>query len=185
MHTYQPPTPTTPRLYLLFVHEPYWPPQGTTEVNATIVAAATLLHPRVLQPDGLRIHDLLSSGQRKRGEIVPMATLTAELGDTGWRNVAAWERVAVDLLTLSRFGDCHALSVALPAVDRALLCNGPDVTINSFDSASGNCEVHGPADRESLLRTLTEWLRQAEAERPLWPGDTLLPKPHPGTQDEA
>ncbi|MFJ1974114.1 hypothetical protein ACIO93_36405 [Streptomyces sp. NPDC087903] len=45
---------------LLFAHEPYYPNLGTQETNTTLVAAASLLHPRVRQPDGAQ---MLSSGR--------------------------------------------------------------------------------------------------------------------------
>ncbi|MDN3028258.1 hypothetical protein [Streptomyces sp. S.PB5] len=44
-------------VYLLFAHEPYYPHADTQEINTTVVCADSLLHPRVLQPDGARIHD--------------------------------------------------------------------------------------------------------------------------------
>lgn len=74
----------TTALYLLFAHKPYYPGPGTREINTTLVTADTLLHPQVLQPDGARIHDLLTRG-RQPGEIIPLATLTHELnGGADW-----------------------------------------------------------------------------------------------------
>lgn len=63
----------TQDVYLLFAHEPYYPGPGTQEINTTVVAADSLLHPQVLQPDGTRIHDLLTQG-RQPGEIIPLST---------------------------------------------------------------------------------------------------------------
>lgn len=80
----------TADVYLLFAHEPYHPGPGAQEINATVVTADTLLHPQVQQPDGARIHDLLTRG-RQPGEIIPLATLTHELngGATGRRSATS------------------------------------------------------------------------------------------------
>jgi hypothetical protein len=86
------PSPAVPTLdvYLLFAHEPYYP-AAAREINTTVVAAASLLHPRVRQPDGARIHDRLVHGRRP-GEIVPLSTLTHELdGGARWPEVGDWE----------------------------------------------------------------------------------------------
>jgi hypothetical protein len=66
------PEQQTLEVYLLFAHEAYYPAAGR-EINTSLVAAASLLHPRVRQPDGARIHDLLTRGRRPR-EIVPRDT---------------------------------------------------------------------------------------------------------------
>ncbi|GGV52512.1 hypothetical protein [Streptomyces spectabilis] len=183
MTTQTPDAPAAPHLYLLILHEPYWPPHSAREVNATIVAAATLLHRHVLQPDGLHIHTLLSHRRREPGEIVPLATLTHELAEAGWGHAGEWEHVTTDLLALTRLGECHGHTVAMPAVQRALLCSGPDAQITSFNPHTGARETHGPAERARLLHSLTDHVRQAEVARPLWAGDTLLPKPPPGPDD--
>lgn len=39
---------------MLFAHEAYYP-AAAQEINTPLVAAASLLHPRVRQPDGARI----------------------------------------------------------------------------------------------------------------------------------
>lgn len=44
------------------------------------------------------------------GEVIPLVTLTHELGaGADWPAVGDWERVTTDLLHLLRFGDCDAL----------------------------------------------------------------------------
>ncbi|MER7056586.1 hypothetical protein [Streptomyces sp. NPDC000351] len=63
-------------VYLLFAHEPYYPGPGAREINTSVVAADSLLHPHVRQPDGVCIHDLLTTG-RQPGEIIPLATHTS------------------------------------------------------------------------------------------------------------
>ncbi|WP_328876346.1 hypothetical protein OHT76_43415 [Streptomyces sp. NBC_00287] len=114
-------------VYLLFSHEPYYLGPGSREINTTVVAGASLLHPGVRQPDGARIHDLLVR-ERRPGEIVPLSTLTHELdGGARWPQVGDWEAVTSDLVQLVRGGQCDGFSLGLPLVARALLCAGPGV----------------------------------------------------------
>ncbi|MEU6680879.1 hypothetical protein [Streptomyces sp. NPDC046925] len=166
----------TDKIYFLFAHEPYFPPHGLREVNCTIVAADTLLHPHVRQPDGARIHRLLHTGPRTEKELVPLATLTHELdGGAGWEKVGDWEKVVDDLLTLTRFGSCDSLGLALPALERALVCSGPNTRVLNLNPATGQRETHGPEQRSAVLATLTDNLRAAQEGRQLWPGAGLLP----------
>ncbi|MER6273912.1 hypothetical protein [Streptomyces sp900105755] len=170
------PGPAVPTLdvYLLFAHEPYYP-AGAQEINTTVVAAASLLHPRVRQPDGARIHDRLVRGRRP-GEIVPLSTLTHELdGGTRWPEVGDWETVTKDLLQLIRDHDCDALNLGLPEIARALVCNGPHAETHAVDPTSGALWTYGPADRIEVLVEVGRHLAWAEAGSPLWPGKGLLP----------
>ncbi|MFJ8158481.1 hypothetical protein [Streptomyces sp. NPDC094468] len=157
-------------VHLLFAHEPYHPVAGR-EINTTVVPAAVLLHPRVHQPDGTRIHERLVRG-RQPGEIVPLSTLTHELGGgTRWSEVGDWEAVTKDVLQLVRNQDCDALGLCLPALARALVCAGPNSTVRVLDPHSGSHQVHGPADRIAVLAVVRRYLAWAEAGSPLWPGD--------------
>ncbi|MFC8520469.1 hypothetical protein [Streptomyces sp. NPDC057257] len=161
-------------VYLLFAHEPYYP-AGAQEINTTVVAAASLLHPRVRQPDGARIHDHLVHGRRP-GEIVPLSTLTHELGGGArWPEVGDWEAATEDLLQLIRDHDCNALNLGLPAIARALVCAGPHSEIRAADPTTGAHRVYGPTDRIEVLVEIGRHLAWAEAGSPLWPGDGLLP----------
>ncbi|MFE5191690.1 hypothetical protein [Streptomyces sp. NPDC056628] len=165
----------TSAVYLLFAHEPYYPGPGPREINTTLVAADTLLHPRVLQPDGARIHDLLTRG-RQPGEIIPLATLTHELdGGADWPTVGDWERVTVDLVHLVQTRMCDALSLGLPEVARALICTTPDIRMRAFDAVAEEFTVYGPEDRTKVLTEVGRLLAGLTAERPFWPGDGLLP----------
>lgn len=167
-----PAIPTTD-VYLLFAHEPYYPAVAQ-EINTTVVAAASLLHPRVRQPDGARIHDRLVHG-RQPGEIVPLSTLTHELdGGARWPEVGDWESVTEDLLQLIRDHDCDALSLGLPDIARALVCAGPHSEVRAVDPTSGAHRSYGPADRIEVLVEVGRHLTWAEAGSPLWPGDGLL-----------
>ncbi|WP_405933696.1 hypothetical protein [Streptomyces sp. NBC_00827] len=165
----------TPDVYLLFAHEPYYPGPGTQEVNTTVVAADSLLHPQVCQPDGARVHGLLTQG-RQPGEIVPLATLTHELnGGADWPTVGDWERVTTDMVQLVRSGDCDALSLGLPEVARALVCVGPHSHVRAYDAAADDFSAYGPAERAAVLTEVGMFLTGIATERPLWPGDGLLP----------
>ncbi|MGW3135001.1 hypothetical protein [Streptomyces sp. NPDC001139] len=169
------PAARTADVYLLFAHEPYYPGPETQEINTTVVAADTLLHPQILQPDGTRIHDLLTHG-RQPGEIIPLATLTHELnGGVDWPAVGDWERVTADLVRLVQTQQCDALSLGLPEMARALICTGPESQMRAFDAAAGQFTVYGPDDRTKVLTEVGMFLTGLAAEQPFWPGDGLLP----------
>ncbi|MFC9916686.1 hypothetical protein [Streptomyces sp. NPDC127197] len=168
------PAVRTSDVYLLFAHEPYYPGPGTQEINTTVVAADSLLHPQVRQPDGARIHERLTQG-REQGEIVPLATLTHELGGgADWPTVGDWERVTIDLLQLVRSGDCDALSLGLPEIARALVCTGPHSHVRAYDAAADDFIAYGPAERAAVLAEVDAFLASLVAEQDLWPGDGLL-----------
>jgi hypothetical protein len=169
------PAPAVPTLdvYLLFAHEPHYP-AAAQEINTTVVAAASLLHPRVRQPDGARIYDRLVHGRRP-GEIVPLSTLTHELdGGARWPEVGDWEAATEDLLQLIRDHDCDALNLGLPEIARALVCAGPHSEVRAVDPTSGAHRAYGTADRIEVLVEVGQHLIWAEAGSPLWPGDGLL-----------
>ncbi|MCX4596804.1 hypothetical protein OG819_46375 [Streptomyces sp. NBC_01549] len=169
----------TGEVYLLFSHEAYYP-AAAQEINTSLVAAASLLHPRVRQPDGARIYDLLTRGRRP-GEIVPLATLTHELdGGTRWPEVGDWEAVTEDLLQLIQDGECDALSLGLPDIARALVCSGPHSEVRVYDPAAGRHQAYGPAERIKVLVEVGRQLAWAEAGCALWPGDGLLVPANPG-----
>jgi hypothetical protein len=165
----------TPDVYLLFAHEPYYPGPGTQEINTTVVAADSLRHPQVRQPDGVRIHDLLTQG-RQPGEIVPLATLTHELnGGADWPYVGDWEGVTTDLVQLVHAGRCDALSLGLPEMARALLCTGPHSQVRAYDAAADELVTYGAAERRAVLDEVGMFLTGLATEQPFWPGDGLLP----------
>ncbi|MGW5482623.1 hypothetical protein [Streptomyces sp. NPDC004008] len=172
------PEQRTRGVFLLFAHEAYYP-AGAQEINTSLVAAASLLHPRVRQPDGARIYDRLTRG-RLPGEIVPLATLTHELdGGALWPEVGDWEAVTADLLQLIGDQECDALSLALPDIARALVCCGPHSEVRAYDPAAGRYQVYGPADRIEVLVEVRKQLAWAEAGCAWWPGDGLLASVNP------
>lgn len=167
-------TARTTDVYLLFAHEPYYPDAGAQEVNTSVVAAASLLHPKVRQPDGVRIHDRLTQG-RTPGEIIPLATLTHELdGGARWPYVGDWETVIADLVRLVRTGECDALSLGLPEIARALVCTGPETKACTLSTAAGQSLTYGPTERAAVLAEIDRFLACLVAEQDLWPGDGLL-----------
>ncbi|MFJ3338641.1 hypothetical protein [Streptomyces sp. NPDC086766] len=163
-------------LYLLFAHEPYYP-LPAREINTSVVAAACLLHPHVKQPDGIGIYEHLTRGRRP-GEIVPLATLTQELGGGAhWPEVGDWELVVADLVRLIRTEGCDALSLGLPSLARALLCSGPDSTVRVVDPVTQKSTSYGPRDRQAVLAQIRGHLARAEMGGALSPGDDLLNPP--------
>ncbi|MFF2936359.1 hypothetical protein [Streptomyces mirabilis] len=170
LHMPQPqpgPDDRTADVYLLFAHEPYYPGPGTQEINTTVVTANTLLHPQVQQPDGARIHDLLTRG-RQPGEIIPLATLTHELnGGADWPTVGDWESVTTDLLRLVREGECNALSLGLPEIARALICTGPHSHLRTYDAAADQFIAYGPTERAAVLAEVDKFLACIVAEQDL------------------
>lgn len=177
-HLQDGPAQRTSEVYLLFAHEAYYP-AAAQEINTSLVAAASLLHPRVRQPDGARIYDLLTRGRRP-GEIVPLSTLTHELGGGAlWPEVGDWEAVTADLLQLIGDRHCDALSLGLPDIARALVCSGPHSEVRAYDPAAGRCQTYGPAERIEVLVEVGKQLAWAEAGCSLWPGDGLLAPTNP------
>ncbi|MFE9024370.1 hypothetical protein ACFYNL_38295 [Streptomyces sp. NPDC007808] len=165
----------TPDVYLLFVHEPYYPGPGAQEINTTVVAADSLLHPHVRQPDGVRIHDRLTQG-RQPGEIVPLSTLTYELnGGADWPYVGDWEGVTNDLVQLVHAGRCDALSLGLSEVARALLCTGPHGQVRAYGATADELVIYGSTERGVVLQEVGMYLTGIATEQPFWPGDSLLP----------
>ncbi|MEV5989334.1 hypothetical protein AB0L85_30860 [Streptomyces sp. NPDC052051] len=164
----------TADVYLLFAHESYCPGPYAQEINTTVVAADSLLHPRVRQPDGARIHDRVTRG-RQHAEIVPLATLTHELGGgADWPKVGDWENVTADLVQLVRAGGCDALSLGLSEIACALLCTGPHSHVRAYDAEAGDFVVYGVTERATVLAEVGMFLTEFVAEQALWPGDGLL-----------
>ncbi|MFD5805894.1 hypothetical protein [Streptomyces sp. NPDC127020] len=169
------PEQPTGAVYLLFAHEPYYPGPGAREINTSVVAADSLLHPHVRQPDGVRIHNLLTTG-RQPGEIIPLATLTHELnGGADWPKVADWEGVTLDLLELVHTERCDALRLGLSELARTLLCTGPHGLVRVFDTTTDDVVTYGPAARAAVLDDVGVCLAAVTTEQPFWPGDSLLP----------
>lgn len=102
-------------VYLLFLNRPPddVPPD---DGGATIVAAASLEHPELPQPDARRLFDRLTRHpDRSPGALVFVSDLTAELASEGrtWRQVGIdYEAVTDRLVVLHRRGEVWALRLA-------------------------------------------------------------------------
>ncbi|MFI5614649.1 hypothetical protein [Amycolatopsis sp. NPDC051903] len=169
-------------VYLLALHEPYQSPQGQM-INATVVHAKTLLHPRVPQPDGGRMYRCLTEAPgRTEGSLVPLSTLTFELaGGQLWPKVADWPRVIDAVADLARRQACDAMPIGLPQLGAILLGGGP-ATVHTLHHPDGGQSQAGPADRQQHLDELTEHVHRFAAEGAFWPGNNLIaPPPEPRT----
>lgn len=172
---------TVQDVYLLCMHEPYESADHPVPINATIVHAATLLHPQIPQPDGgLMYRCLTEFPGRTPGCVVPLSTLTYELdGGRLWERIGDWEGVTDAVTTLVRAGRCDALSMGLPQLTALSLANGPTADVCARHPDGGQSRL-GPADRKRHLDELTGHLRANIAQGQIWPGDGLTAPPaHP------
>ncbi len=167
-----------PDVYLLALHEPYEEPRHPVPINATIVHALTLLHPRVPQPDGGMTYRCLTEFPvRKPGCVVPLSTLTFELdGGLLWQYIGDWEAVADAVANVAQQGECDAMPLGLPQVATILLANGPNTT-TVLHMPDGTTKEVGPAERHAELEMLTAHLRAVAEEAVFWPGDNLVAPP--------
>ncbi|WHT22557.1 hypothetical protein N8J89_16285 [Crossiella sp. CA-258035] len=165
-------------MYLLTLHEPYESPEHPVSINATIVQAQTLLHPRVPQPDGGRMYRCLTEFPgRTPGCVVPLSTLTFELdGGRLWPQVGDWERVVDAVVRLARHRGCDAMRLGLPRIAAVLVGGGP-TTVHQLQHPNGSCFQIGPVERQQHLEELAGHVRRFAAERPFWPGINLVPPP--------
>ncbi|MBO2445330.1 hypothetical protein [Actinomadura nitritigenes] len=169
-------------VYLLMLHEPYEEERHPVPINATIVHAATLLHPSVPQPDGGRMYRCLTEfPDRSPGCVMPLSTLTHELnGGRLWGAVGDWERVTDAVVALARADRCDAMPLGLPQVSAALLAGGPHTTL-TMHHPDGTSTEYGGTDRLERLRELEGHVRGFVARAPFWPGDDLVtPAPFAG-----
>jgi hypothetical protein len=170
-------------VHLLTVHEPYRDVDHPGPINATIVHALTLLHPRLPQPDsGLVYRCLTEFPGRTPGCLVPMSTLTFELaGGRLWPRIADRQKVSDAVVDLARLQACDALPLGLSPDVESLLAGGPASTVTVHRPDGSALRLDG-VDRQRHLDELTAAVRSFVAQAPFWPGDDLLPPPpHPRT----
>ncbi|MHA6628758.1 hypothetical protein ACU61A_25240 [Pseudonocardia sichuanensis] len=165
-------------VYLLSLHAPYRSPQHPVPINATIVHAATLLHPAVPQPDGGLIYRCLTEFPgRTPGCVVPLSTVTFELdGGELWYRVGDWERVVEAVVEVTRTHRCDAMPLGLPELAARLLAGGPS-TVHELHYTDGSGSSAGPAQRQQQLDELIGHVRTVAEQAPFWPGDNLVPPP--------
>lgn len=165
-------------VYLLALHQAYESMEHPAPINATIVHAASLLHPFVPQPDGgLMYRCLTEFPARSPGCVVPVSTLTYELdGGCQWPEIGDWGSVVESIVHLSRGHGCDAMALALPQVTSALLAGGPTTALRVV-GAKGRSEL-GSRHRLEILAGIEAEVRGVVAAGPFWPGDNLLPPPN-------
>ena len=169
-------------VYFLTVHEPYDEPGAPAPVNGLIVHAATFLHPDLPQPDAGRIYRCLTEFPgRFPGCLVTLSGLNAELDDGRlWPRVADWRAVVRALIALTRTpGRCDSMPLAMPKADAELLAAAPGQPVHVI--TPDGVTVLGDAYRRQLLQSWADGLPESTGDRPLWPGDGLLPPPEPPT----
>jgi hypothetical protein len=164
--------------YLLAVHEPEPAPQsGKLPINVTVVHCRTLLHAAVPQPDGGRLYRCLTEFPRMPGAVVPISTLTYELGGGAlWPRVADWEAVVRSVIQLAVTKSCDALRLGLPEVETVMLASGPNTRVHY--ERRWRRRVADGSERAEQLRRLEGLLRDAAFERgPFFPGEPLVAPP--------
>jgi hypothetical protein len=132
-------------------------PVGEPEAGTVLVVApASLLHPRVPQPAGRVVHELLTGHpERRPGELVFPADLTVELGRLG----GGWTAAGADL---------DAVFQAVAACWRDGLAEGLQYDGLSFEEARSVDHPELAAVRGQLRSRLAGLVRRA---RPRRPGD--------------
>jgi hypothetical protein len=156
--------PTPPPLedvYLLFLNRP---PDDVPPGNggATIVAARSLHHPELPQPDALRLFDRLARHPtRPAGALVFLSDLTAELANEGltWPEVGIdFEAVTDGVVALHRRHALRALRLTqLSDIAVALLASGPQVQVHVAESDGQSPKLLDPTlfqVRREELRTM-------------------------------
>ncbi|MFI1401071.1 hypothetical protein [Streptomyces sp. NPDC020681] len=64
----------------------------------------------------------------------------------------------------------------MPAIDRALICSGPQTRVRTLAARGGHPTDYGPLDRAAVLSRIKEQLdRIVRQGGPVWPGDGLRP----------
>lgn len=166
-------------VYFLASHEPYRHERDTEPVNCVLVEARTLLHPSLPQPDaGHMYRCVVEAPDRRPGEIVPLSTLTFELGGGRlWDEVADWEAVRDALVDLTVRNGCDSMRFGLSHTQLVSLVNGPQ-TINYLYDPGGGTPAVGPEQRRAALDELAGHIRAVVADGgPFWCGDGLIDPP--------
>lgn len=148
-------------MYLLFLNRPPDDvPPG--DGGATIVAASSLHHPELPQPDALRLFDRLALHRpRHAGALVFLSDLTAELASEGltWPEVGIdYETVTDGVVALHRRRALRALRLTqLSDIAVALLASGPHVQVRVAESDGQSPKLLDPnlfQIRREELRTM-------------------------------
>jgi hypothetical protein len=157
----EPMPPPLEDVYLLFLNRPPDDvPPG--DGGATIVAAASLHHSELPQPDGLRLFDRLARDPtRHAGALVFLSDLTAELANEGltWPEVGIdYEAVTDGVVALHRRRALRALRLTqLSDVAVTLLASGPHVQVQVAECDGQSSKLLDPIlfqVRREELRTM-------------------------------
>lgn len=158
-----------PEVYVLMCHEPYSAPEHPVPINVTIAHAESLLLPGIPQPDGTRLYRaLVEQPGRRAGEIVPLATVTSEVGGNLAAYAPRWEEVKKALVQATRDRCCDAMPTGVRDEDVALLSLPPSGFLTVHEP-TGRRQL-GPRDRERLVRQLEGYLATMTREAPFWSG---------------
>jgi len=146
-------------IYLLFLNRP---PDDVPadDGGATVVAAASLHHPELPQPDAQWLFDRLTRHpERYPGVLIFLSDLTAELASEGlsWAQIGIdYEAVTDGLVALHRRGEMRALRLAqLSELAVTLLASGPHTQIYVAAPDGGPAALLDP----SILHVRREELR--------------------------
>lgn len=149
---------TTDRIYMLACHDPITLPGSPFPASASVWDARALLDSRLPGPAAARLHHLVTvPSWRRPGEVVPLSTLTAEVGGDLDAVVAGWARVVERLLDLSRAEDLEALPLSLNRPRWELLQSPPTGKVTTIDEAG--VTILAAADRAQLLDDITKHVR--------------------------
>jgi hypothetical protein len=144
-------------------------PIGEPEAGTIlIIAPAALLHPRVPQPDGSLIHELLTGHpERAAGELVFVADLTGEL--RAWPQ-DTWSKLGVDpdQVTQAVMGCWQDGEVTGLQIDELGLEEARSLTRPAMTSVRGQLRGRLTA---RLARVHRRWLHPTSGRRP---GDQFL-----------
>ena len=145
------------------------PPGGDAEVaGVLVVAPASLLHPRVPQPDGMVLYELVTGHpERAPRELVFVADLTVELH--AWLR-DTWSKVGVDPQAAARAvvagwqrGDLLGLQLGELTAEEALALERPAMTYVRAQL--------GDRLQRQLARAYRQWRHPSSGRRP---GDRFL-----------
>lgn len=145
---------TAHRIYVLACHDPITLPGSPYPASASVWDSRALLDSRLPGPDAMHLHHLIVAPPwRRRGEVVPLSTVTAEVGGDLDTAVAGWLRVVERLLQLSRAEEIEALPLSLNQPRWELLQSPPTGQVTAIDATGAT--ILAAAARAQLVEDIT------------------------------
>jgi hypothetical protein len=145
---------TTHRIYVLACHTPITLPGSPYPASASVWDSRALLDSRLPGPDAMHLHHLIVSPPwRHPGQVVPLSTVTAEVGGNLDTTVAGWSHVITELLQLSRAEEIEALPLSLNQRRWELLQSPPTGQVTAIDETGST--VLAAAARAELVEEIT------------------------------